>query len=349
MVRFRDENCIEAGYAAFHQGLTDQRDAYYDEMRKMREEEMPDSVMKAFSKDYDWSDTQALIEKALDETNDVEMRHTLLMTYLSNAGRIDSVYAQMALAEIEPSSSKWSMGRFVVTRTVRASGQKEVYNDFLYAVLRENKDETLKASLLQYLLGMADYEEREAEKNILYNWLVAEYPETFEARWAKNQYDPARAIQVGAPVPAFEIASMEDSTVVYSSENMKGQVYLIDFWAVWCGPCIAEMPTLHEVYEKYKGDGFTILSLSFDGSPDDVTEYREGEWKMPWLHAFADGGFSSDMAKSFQVLGIPKPILIGKDGMILKTERDLRGEKLDKTLAEVFGYETEEAEEMEKK
>ena len=126
---------------------------------------------------------------------------------------------------------------------------------------------------------------------------------------------------------------------------MKGQVYLIDFWAVWCGPCIAEMPNLHKVYEKYKDEGFTILSLSFDGSPDEVTEYREGEWKMPWLHAFVKGGFQADVAKSFQVLGIPKPILIGKDGAILATERDLRGEKLDKTLANLFGYEAGEMEE----
>jgi thiol-disulfide isomerase/thioredoxin len=127
---------------------------------------------------------------------------------------------------------------------------------------------------------------------------------------------------------------------------MLGQVYLMDFWAVWCAPCVAEMPYLHAAYEKYKEDGFTILSLSFDQKPQDVIEYREaGAWKMPWRHAFVEGGFASELAKSFQVVGIPKPILIGADGLILATFADLNGPALDRTLAGVFGREPTASEE----
>ena len=60
---------------------------------------------------------------------------------------------------------------------------------------------------------------------------------------------------------------------------------------------------------------------------------------MLWLHAFVPEGFGSELADGFAVLGIPKMILIGEDGTIIATQHDLRGEKLDETLAGVFGRE----------
>jgi len=56
---------------------------------------------------------------------------------------------------------------------------------------------------------------------------------------------------------------------------------MIDFWVTWCGPCKAEMPVLHKVYEKFKDKGFEILSISFDQTADAIDKYRKGEWKMP--------------------------------------------------------------------
>lgn len=60
---------------------------------------------------------------------------------------------------------------------------------------------------------------------------------------------------------------------------------------------------------------------------------------MPWLHALIEDGFRSDMADRFSVVGIPSLILVGEDGTIKATSGKLRGERLDKTLAEYFGRE----------
>lgn len=57
---------------------------------------------------------------------------------------------------------------------------------------------------------------------------------------------------------------------------------------------------------------------------------------MPWLHTFVEGGFNSELAKTFEVLGIPKPILVSPKGIILATEDDLRGPNLERTLAGVL-------------
>ncbi len=61
------------------------------------------------------------------------------------------------------------------------------------------------------------------------------------------------------------------------------------------------------------------------------------KWKMPWLNAFVKGGFQNKIVQDFDVLGIPKPILVNPDGIIVATEEELRGENLEKTLAKYLG------------
>ncbi len=78
------------------------------------------------------------------------------------------------------------------------------------------------------------------------------------------------------------------------------------------------------------------MSLSFDRKPQNVVEFRKKRWPMPWMNAFVEGGFRSGTAKTFEVAGIPKPVLVGEDGKIIATEAELRGEKLEETLGRVF-------------
>ena len=60
-----------------------------------------------------------------------------------------------------------------------------------------------------------------------------------------------------------------------SLEQYRGKVVLLDFWAVWCGPCIAEMPNVKQVYEKYEDDNFQIIGISLDQSRDKLVGYLE--------------------------------------------------------------------------
>jgi thiol-disulfide isomerase/thioredoxin len=144
-------------------------------------------------------------------------------------------------------------------------------------------------------------------------------------------------VQVGDRVPAYAVRSLEDSTVVYSDTSLRGQTVLLDFWATWCRPCLVELPELHDAYDAFRDDGFTILSFSFDSRPNKVQVFREDEWSMPWLHTFVEGGFRSELADTFSVRGIPKPILVGPDGTVLAVGHTLRGDGLHAMLAEVLG------------
>ena len=70
-------------------------------------------------------------------------------------------------------------------------------------------------------------------------------------------------------------------------EKMKDKVILVDFWATWCGPCIAEMPNVTAAYETYKDKGFEVVGISLDEDKAAVVKFIADN-KMPWPQ-FVDG------------------------------------------------------------
>ena len=209
-------------------------------------------------------------------------------------------------------------------------------------LVEKNPDRKVRAIALSHLVMIHDGkgEKRKAKK--YYEMLEDDFSDIEEVAYVLTQYDPDRRVQTGREVPDFEVTRMGSaetgsSAGVVSKASMKGKYYLIDFWATWCGPCIGELPSLHKAYERFRGENFEVLSLSFDAAPDNVKIFRETKWEMPWLHAFVDGSFNSDLAKRFEVMGIPKPVLVDPNGVIVAVESDLRGAALEKTLERFLG------------
>ena len=141
-------------------------------------------------------------------------------------------------------------------------------------------------------------------------------------------------IVVGSEAPEFDLASLGDSEVSLTRHDVAGKVYLIDFWATWCLPCVAELPNLHRAHEEYGNRGFEILSVAMGDRREHIAELRENEWPMPWLHAFEP--LDSDQAELFELFGVPKAILVDSSHMIVGVDEDVRGEKLLQKLAELF-------------
>ena len=102
--------------------------------------------------------------------------------------------------------------------------------------------------------------------------------------------------------------------------KMKGKVVLIDFWATWCGPCIAELPNVLKAYEEYNDKGFEIIGISLDNAKDeDKLRTFVKDKKMTWPHAFDGQGWRNSLAKKFGISSIPATFLIGKDGKVVST------------------------------
>ncbi|NQZ12686.1 MAG: TlpA family protein disulfide reductase, partial [Algicola sp.] len=155
------------------------------------------------------------------------------------------------------------------------------------------------------------------------------YFEIFNKRLA-----PSKLIE-GLQAPKFSIAGLHPTGTIYNKDSFEGKVVLLDFWATWCVPCLKEMPILHEAYAQFKPLGFEILSLSGDDAIEDVSQFRQTKWQMPWKHAFLDNG-QHPINKDYFVFGYPKAVLIDEKGNILADGDNARGSKLVKTLSEYY-------------
>ena len=132
--------------------------------------------------------------------------------------------------------------------------------------------------------------------------------------------------KIGKPAMDFQAVDLKGKEI--SLKKFRGQVVLLDFWATWCVPCIAEMPHLKEIYDKYKDQKFEIIGISLDQTQVALDSYIE-EQNIAWPQ-FLDSGA---VAKMYNVTAIPATFLIDGEGIVRKVE--LRGRALEDAVAEL--------------
>jgi RNA polymerase sigma factor (sigma-70 family) len=118
-------------------------------------------------------------------------------------------------------------------------------------------------------------------------------------------------------------------------DAFKGKYVLLDFWATWCAPCIAEIPRLRAIHDEFGEDGrFAILSLSVDEKIDEPRTFQ-AKHKLPWTQAFLGKGIHGPQPESFGIIAIPAFVLIGPDGKIVA--RGMRGDDIKKEVIKALG------------
>ena len=101
--------------------------------------------------------------------------------------------------------------------------------------------------------------------------------------------------------------------------KLRGKVVLVDFWATWCGPCMAEMPRVVSAFEKLHAKGFEIVGISLDEDEAALKRVIKSK-KIAWPQFFDGRGWENEIAHRFHIAGIPAMWLINKDGMIVDTD-----------------------------
>jgi len=140
-------------------------------------------------------------------------------------------------------------------------------------------------------------------------------------------FDPR--LKVGAePLP---ISGKDLSGKAVTLAEYKGKVLLLDFWATWCGPCVAELPNVIAAYGKYHSKGFEIVGISLDqADARPKLEKFIADKKMPWRQIYDGKFWEAANAQAYGVQSIPFTLLIGKDGKIAAV--GARGEALDPAI-----------------
>ena len=132
-------------------------------------------------------------------------------------------------------------------------------------------------------------------------------------------------LAAGATAPDFAMQTVDGRTLRLS--DFKDKIVILDFWATWCGPCIASFPHTQEIAAKYKDQGVVVLA---SGTSDTIAKFKEWIPKnspkypdMIWAFDPNERGAATfdDRASSklYRVSGIPTQFVIGRDGKIVAT------------------------------
>lgn len=150
----------------------------------------------------------------------------------------------------------------------------------------------------------------------------------------RSRLEAVENTQIGKPYTDLTLPDTAGKPVVLSSLVGPGRWVLLDFWATWCSPCMAEVEVLQNVYGQYKDKGFEIYGVSLD---NDTDRWRQivCENGMTWPNVQGtDSNKKSDAATRYCIVGIPANFLISPEGII--TAKNLRGEELERKLSEVL-------------
>jgi thiol-disulfide isomerase/thioredoxin len=125
----------------------------------------------------------------------------------------------------------------------------------------------------------------------------------------KVNYPPAPSAIMQADVKSLDGTS-------FKLQDKKGKVVLVNLWATWCGPCIAEMPHLNEMQEKFRDKGFEIIGLDTDDESKEDIDAFAAKQKLNYQLGWADAALMSEFVKITRLAGIPQSLLINRDGQL---------------------------------
>ncbi|UUO06997.1 TlpA family protein disulfide reductase [Blastopirellula sp. J2-11] len=154
------------------------------------------------------------------------------------------------------------------------------------------------------------------------------------------------AKRLSLPGMSMELTGTTMEGKSFDVKQLKGKVILVDFWATWCGPCIAEFPKMKDHYAKYQSHGFEIVGVSIDENREHLQHFLDKN-EIPWIILHEEGdeekqGWKHPVAKQYGISAVPCMILIDADGNVITTQA--RGEELERRLESLFpGVESSES------
>lgn len=188
------------------------------------------------------------------------------------------------------------------------------------AFIRQHPTSPLSLYLAEKLLN-TNFIRTQAEVEELAR-LGAASPDTVRQARLAHYVKIAKKVYNGIPYHDLELTLPAGKTVKLSDLIQSGSYTLIDFWASWCAPCRAAIPTVLETYKRYNRQQLNVLSISMDGTQAEWKQAMEEE-NMPWQQAWAGNDKAMAAAsQNYNITTIPRLLLISPEGNVLFSTHD---------------------------
>jgi thiol-disulfide isomerase/thioredoxin len=136
--------------------------------------------------------------------------------------------------------------------------------------------------------------------------------------------DATRYDEVATALDLFSATDLSGRQ--WTAADLRGRIVLLDFWATWCAPCLADLPLLKALREKHSRADFEIVGISLD-----VTSRRSfvswlNRHRVTWPQVHERAGYSAGLPRLFGIEQLPSTVVVGRDGRPVAI--DIRGDRL---------------------
>lgn len=137
---------------------------------------------------------------------------------------------------------------------------------------------------------------------------------TVPATTAPEQSTAPIGTAVGDTAPGFTLKDLSGNSVSLSS--YRGHVVILDFWASWCAPCRASMPSLHQLADQYSGQGLVMIGVSLDRKESDASSFLKQNGYTDMVALWESAAASQGVAREYGIISIPHTFVIDRNGII---------------------------------
>ena len=265
----------------------------------------------ALNEDGSFSDTLKVVD-GFHGFNDGNLQSFM---YLKNGYDLELYFDADAFPESIVFSGEGSPTNQYLTKKLQFIQEKKL-NDYvtIFALEKDEFDariQSLQSEMTQMLSDARGLEKEVVDMEITANAKLIDF--------YTSNYELEHRMSKGQPSPVFEYTDNKGNQV--SLDEFKGKYVYIDVWATWCAPCKREFPYLKEMDAEYKDKNLAIVSVSIDKLEDkDKWLNMIEDQGLGGVQVLADNGLDSDFMTFYNINGIPRFILIDREGKILNAD-----------------------------